>query len=177
MNFEVGENACSLLHGWGKVERLLGEDRARVVFRDRPRVMFLNELLREEPTTPRWNQVMPGDTVQFEAHGDTLKIKARGHGTQATVLGWKVTELDGVWDLLSIKKRNPPVPVHVGARVIYRDKHWVLMYSAMVLGYGRQGITAKMIWVQIHENEFNWVGHKDIDREHFEVIFTGWQNL
>lgn len=123
---------------------------------------------------PIWEDVEPGDTAEFDAHGDRLSIKARGHGAQATVLGWKVTELDGVWDLLSIKKRNPPVPVNFGAKVEYRDKQWVLLYAAMLppLRGGKHG----MVWVEINKTTFNWVGHMDIDRERFKVIFTGWQN-
>lgn len=139
--------------------------------------VWVRNLSAIEDTTPKWSDVMPGDTVEFEVNGDTIKVKAQGSGTQATVLGWRTTELDGVWDLLSIKKRNPPVPTRFGAKVMYRDKIWILMHSSMVLGTGPKGITAEMIWVEINKTRFNWVGHMDIDREQFEVIFTGWQDL
>lgn len=128
-------------------------------------------------TSPSWSEVMPRDAVEFEVQGDTIEVKAQGDDTQVTVLGFKTTEVDGVWDLLSIKKRNPPVPVHLGAKVEYRDKIWMLLYASMVITDHQGFSDQNMIWVEINENQFNWVGHKDIDREKFEVTFTGWQNL
>lgn len=168
----VGDKACSLLYGWGKVDGLLGEDRASVVFGSGRRVMFLNELLPETSLGDRWSDVRPGDTVRFKVQGDTVEAKARGEEEQPTVLGFKITELDGVWELLSIKKRNPPVPVNFGAKVEYRDKQWVLLYAAMLppLRGGKHG----MVWVEINKTTFNWVGHMDIDRQEFRVTFTGW---
>lgn len=120
-----------------------------------------------------WSEVKPGDTAEFKVQGDTLSIKAQGEEAQPTVLGWKTTELDGVWELLSIKKRNPPVPVHLGAKVEYRDRQWVLLYAVMVPGLSDTKHT--MIWIEISPEQFNWVGHMDIDRERFEVIFAGWK--
>lgn len=172
IHYKIGAKVRHATHGRGTVGGLLGEDRLRVAFPSGPRVVFKSEVSPD--LGPRWADVMPGDTAEFEAHGDRLKIKARGNYGQATVLGWKTTELDGVWDLLSIKKQNPAVPTRFGAKVVYRDKTWVLMYSAMVLGTGPQGISSKMIWVEINEHAFNWVGHMDIDREEFRVSFTGW---
>lgn len=130
--------------------------------------------LFEAVSDPDWLDVRPGDTAEFKVQGDTLSIKAQGEESQPTVLGWKTTELDGVWELLSIKKRNPPVPTRFGAKVEYRGKQWMLLYAAMLppLRGGKHG----MVWVEINETTFNWVGHMDIDREKFEVIFTGWQN-
>lgn len=124
---------------------------------------------------PNWAEVRPGDTPEFEVQGDTLSIKAQGEEGQATVLGWKTTELDGVWNLLSIKKRNPPVPVHLGATVEFCDRRWMLVYSAMVIS--DHAVVGNMVWLEINENTFNWVGHMDIDRENFEVIFEGWKAL
>lgn len=169
--FKVGDRACHLGHGWGKVVGLMGDDRARVKFRDSTRVMFLTELLMDHP--PRWSDVRPRDTVEFEVQGDTLKVKAQGDETQATVLGWRTTEVDGIWDLISIKKRNPPIPTHFGARVMYHDKQWSLIYASMLPNL--RGTKHHMVWVEISEHTFNWVGHQDIDRETFEVIFEGWK--
>lgn len=173
VSYAIGVRVQHARYGRGVVSGLLGEDRLRVGFPSGSRVVFKAEV--SPLLSPRWVDVMPGDTVEFEVQGDTLKIKAQGSGTQATVLGWRTTELDGVWDLLSIKKRNPPVPTRVGAKVVYRDKQWMLIYSAMVKTTAQ--IVGNMIWVEINENVFNWVGHMDIDRETFEVLFEGWQNL
>jgi hypothetical protein len=136
---------------------------------------FLTELFRVVEDRDQWSDVRPGDTAEFEVQGDTLSIKAQGEERQPTVLGFKTTELDGVWDLLSIKKRNPPVPTRFGSRVIYRAKPWVLVYASMVPNL--KTTKHHMVWIEIDENHFNWVGHKDIDRETFEVVFEGWQNL
>lgn len=171
--FVKGERVRHARFGKGKVVSYLERDVALVLFDSLGhRSVSHRNLL---PIGPSWSEVRPGDTAEFTVQGDTLKIKARGEEGQPTVLGWKVTELDGVWDLLSIKKRNPPVPTHFGARVMYRDKQWSLVYSAMIPNLG--STKHNMVWVEINENHFNWVGHEDIDREHFEVIFDGWQNL
>lgn len=155
---------------------LMGHDnRGHVEFDDKGygrMLVWTSHLVRSRKNKPRWAQVRPGDTAEFDVQGDVLKIKARGEERQATVLGFKTTELDGVWDLLSIKQRNPPVPTRFGARVTYRDKQWLLIYSAMVITDHK--VVGDMIWVEVNQDEFNWVGHQDIDRETFEVIFTGW---
>lgn len=173
VHYRIGAKIQHAKHGRGIVGALFGEDGLRVAFPSGQRVVFKAEV--RPILDPLWADVMPGDTVEFEVQGDALKVKAQGSGTQATVLGWRITEVDGIWDLLSIKKRNPPVPVHLGAKVEYRDKIWMLIYGAMVIS--DHETVGNMIWVEINENEFNWVGHMDIDREKFDVIFTGWQNL
>lgn len=168
-----GERVSHPKFGKGNIASYMSPTEVSVIFDGAGvRVVLARNLAA---VTPTWRDVQPGDTVEFEVQGDTLSIKAKGEEGQPTVLGFKTTELDGVWDLLSIKKRNPPVPTHFGARVMYRDKQWALVYSAMVLGTGPKGITANMIWVEINEHTFNWVGHDDIDRETFEVLFEGWK--
>lgn len=172
--FKRGERVRHPKLGKGSFGSYMSTDTVSVMFdRTGHRVVNVQNLtaLTDEM---RWAEVQPGDTAEFEAHGDILSIKAKGTSTQATVLGWKVTELDGVWDLLSIKKRNPPVPVHLGAKVKYRNKIWLLVYAAMVPNL--TSTKHNMVWVEISEHYFNWVGHMDIDREKFEVIFTGWLN-
>lgn len=171
IHYKIGAKVQHARHGRGTVGGLLGEDRLRVAFPSGSRVVFKHEV--KPVLVVRWADVEPGDTVEFEVQGDTLKIKAQGSGTQATVLGWRTTELDGVWDLLSIKKQNPPVPTHFGARVMYRDVQWVLLYSAMIPALS--DTKHNMVWVEINEHTFGWVGHEDIDREKFEVIFSGWK--
>lgn len=171
IHYKVGAKVQNSRYGTGTVRSFIGEDRMRVSFPSGIRVMFKSEV--RPILNPRWADVEPGDTVEFEVQGDTLKVKAQGSGTQATVLGWRTTELDGVWDLLSIKKPNPPVPTHFGARVMYRDAQWVLLYSAMIPALS--DTKHHMVWVEINEHTFGWVGHEDIDREKFEVIFSGWK--
>lgn len=171
--FQMGDRIWHPKLGKGTVGSYMASDIVGVMF-DRSGHRVVNEvnlsLIKDEAV---WSKVSPGDTVEFEVQGDTLKIKAQGDGTQATVLGWKTTELDGVWDLLSIKKRNPPVPEHFGARVMYRDRPWVLLHAAMVPGM--PATKHRMVWVEVNEHEYNWVGREDIDREQFEVIFSGWK--
>lgn len=171
--FKRGERVRHPKLGKGSIGSYMATDTVSVMF-DRSGHRVVNvENLTALADEMRWDDVMPGDTVEFEVQGDTLKIKAQGSGTQATVLGWQTTELDGVWDLLSIKKPNPPVPTHFGARVMYRDVQWVLLYSAMIPALS--DTKHHMVWVEINEHTFGWVGHEDIDREKFEVIFSGWK--
>ena len=173
IHYKIGAKVQHDRYGMGIVRSFIGEDRMRVSFPSGIRVMFKSEV--KPFLVIRWADVLPGDTVEFEVQGDVVEAKARGEEEQPTVLGFKTTELDGVWDLLSIKKRNPPVPNRFGAKVVYRDKQWVLLYAAMLPPL--RDTKHNMIWVEINEHHFNWVGHDDIDREKFEVIFTGWQNL
>lgn len=172
--FKKGERVRHPKFGDGYAGTYMDRHTLGVMFDDGGHRVVSDVNLTAIDESHRWSEVMPGDTVEFEVQGDTLKIKAQGSGTQATVLGWRTTELDAVWDLLSIKKRNPPVPTHFGARVMYRDKQWVLLHAAMLPHF--QGTKRRMVWIEINEHTFNWVGHQDIDREKFDVIFSGWKN-
>jgi hypothetical protein len=118
----------------------------------------------------RWRDVEPGDTVEFEVQGDTLSIKAQGFGTQVTVLGWRTTEVESIWDLRSIKKRNPDMPNKIGARIRYRDSEWLLVTGAMT---GPRLDDYSKIWVKIDDSTFDWCDQPDPDREVFEVLSHG----
>lgn len=171
--FREGQRVQHYIFGRGIVGSSVSPEEVAVMFDDTGhRVVTVSNLVADDPS---WSEVRPDDTVEFDVQGDKIKVKAQGTEGQPTVLGWKVTEVDGVWNLLSIKKRNPPVPTRFGARVMYRDKQWTLIYSVMVPGMG--STKHRMVWVEINENQFNWVGHDDIDRETFEVIFDGWVAL
>lgn len=120
-----------------------------------------------------WKNVRLGDEVEFEVGGEQFTAKAGGSTGYVVVLGMPIAHVQGIWVLRSIKKPNPPIPTYFGARVMYRDKQWSLMYSAMVITDHK--VVGDMIWVEINDTKFNWVGHEDIDREEFEIIFDGWK--
>lgn len=122
----------------------------------------------------RWRDVDFGDTVEFKNGSQTVTVETGGTAGYVTVLGLPIAHIQGVWALISIKKPNPPIPTHFGARVMYRDRQWSLTYTAMVTT-ALKDTKHNMIWVEINENQFNWVGHEDIDREKFEVIHDGWR--
>lgn len=121
----------------------------------------------------RWKDVDFGDTVEFKNGSQTVTVETGGSTGYVTVLGLPIAHIQGVWALLSIKKPNPPIPTYFGARVLYRDKQWSLMYVSMLPAL--RGTKHDMVWVEINEHTFNWVGHQDIDLEKFEVIFDGWK--
>lgn len=172
--YRVGQRVRHRQLGLGIVKRY--RDRVSVEVDFQAAGVHVVDEINLTPAVFRWSEVEAGDTVEFECQGETIKVEAKGDGPgQVTVLGFRITDIDNIWDLRYLKKRNPPVPTRLGSRVMYRDKQWLLVYGAMVIS--DHETVGNMIWVEINENQFNWVGHEDIDREKFEVIFSGWKGL
>lgn len=133
----------------------------------------LNFVPWTDPKGPFWSDVSERDTVTFDADGTTVMAKVKGSRGNLSVLGWSIGSIDSIWKLLSIKKANPPIPTDFGARVMYQDKQWALLYASMFPAL--TSTKHRRVWVEINEDRFNWVGHEDIDREEFEVLFEGWK--
>lgn len=175
MGFAVGDQVWHVANGperHATVIALPKGSRTRVRWNDTERTFEATTANLRAVKGLRWRDVEAGDTVEFEVQGDTLTIKAQGFGTQVTVLGWKTTEVDSIWDLLSIKKRNPDMPFKIGARIHYREVDWVLLYPAMCRARDHLA-TNEPIWVAMDDADFKWVDRMGPDKETFEVLNHG----
>jgi hypothetical protein len=173
MGFAVGDQVWHLANGQDRhatVIALPEGSMTRVRWNNNHHVFDAATQNLRAVQTLRWRDVQAGDTVEFEVQGDTLTIEAQGFGTQVTVLGWKTTEVDSIWDLRGIRKRNPDMPSKIGARIHYRGAEWLLLYPHM--SNPRLSDYSK-IWVKVDEAGFGWCDHMDPDKEVFEVLSNG----
>jgi hypothetical protein len=173
MGFAVGDQVWHLANGpqrHATVIALPEGSQMRLRWNDNERPFVATTANVRSVETVRWRDVEAGDTVEFEVQGDTIKVKAQGFGTNVTVLGWRTTEVESIWDLLSLKKRNPEMPGKVGARIHYRGATWVLLHGSMS---NRRLSDYPKIWVKIDDTKFDWCELMDPDKEFFEVIDRG----